>query len=843
MDWWLVSFFLGALLSLFFPIVPEFSVLFLLLLFSIIFFYYSFKTNPAFFAISGLLFGVCWMITNAFNFQQLWQENNINKADFSAKAHWVEGQVLSLYSAQTLFQPHNDNLLAKKIPENNALKDKIVKNNKFKDKSFQGNSLKAKSSNDTSMRFNFKMTHLNNHKLTNAIQLRLSWKNPTFSVEQGQTVKLKVKSKPAHGLANLGSFSYQTWLNSHKLSATGYVINHKDNHIVTQDASLRQKLFTSYKSLLPQDELSPLLLALGFGSRSDLSPHLWDILQKTGTGHLIAISGLHVGLVAMGSYYLFILLIRLLPLHLVSFKNHLQSFNIRYLAIAFSITVAIGYGYLAGFSLPTIRALVMLSLFWIVKLLGVNLSLKRWLLLTLFLLTLIEPFSLFTASFWLSVYAVIIIFLTLWRFKSFISVGSQWWRFIKGLLVIQLSLTFMLMPISAIFFQQISLLSLAANIVAVPWMSFLSIPLCLLSVIFMPLSEPVSIFFIGLCLESVIILWQYLLYLTTFSWSVIELSKVDVQLSIFLGCLAAFFLFFVPNCVIKNKIRLLISGSVVVLLYVVMVHDKTRFQADEVENFSNQASQTQRKNWQLIVFDVGQGLSILIKQNHKAMLYDTGAAYPSSFNMIEAVVLPYLQYANIHQLDHVILSHGDNDHAGGLALLQKAIKIEQVRYNEQKQGNLPCLQGQKFAWQQLTVQVLWPEKALVNNNDDSCVLLISDRKHQVLLTGDISKKVEDQLLERYPKLRADVLIVPHHGSKTSSSNRFISQINPAIGVVSAGYLNRWKMPVTDVVKRYQTHGVPLLNSAETGQIIINFSDKGMAVQTYRHDLWPFWFAH
>ena len=226
-------------------------------------------------------------------------------------------------------------------------------------------------------------------------------------------------------MANLGGFSYQTWLNSKSISATGYVLNNKDNKVIIAEPSLRQQLFNDYTELLtkywPEHELTPLLLALGFGSRSALNQDLWQVLQATGTGHLIAISGLHIGLVATGSYFFIMLFMRVLPLQFFANSYLLQSLNIRYLAIGLSMLVALSYGYLAGFSLPTIRALVMVSLYWCLRLMGLNVSITRWLLLTLFLLTLTTPFSLFTASFWLSVYAVTVIFLTLWRFKLVIS--------------------------------------------------------------------------------------------------------------------------------------------------------------------------------------------------------------------------------------------------------------------------------------------------------------------------------------------------------------------------------------------------------------------------------------
>jgi competence protein ComEC len=795
MDWWLVSFFLGAILSLFLPVVPEFFVLFSLLLLSVIFFYFAFNFFKPLRLASGLLFGASWMLFNAFNFQHSWQENNLVASELSTKTQWIQGNVLSLHSNK---------------------KEKAVDLNKT-------------SLVQSRLRFNVNVTHLNKVKLNKELKLRLSWKNATLPLQQGQRIQLKVKFKPAHGLANLGGFSYQTWLNSKNISATGYVVNHKYNQLLSYKNTLRQQLFSAYKKLLPEHELAPLLLALGFGSRTELNQDLWEVLQVTGTGHLIAISGLHSGLVASGGFFILMMLIRLIPLSFFDNSYKLQTFNTRYYAIGLSMLIAFSYGYLAGFSLPTIRALVMLIIYWSIRLLAIKLSIKRWILLTLFVITLTTPFSLFTASFWLSVYAVTIIFLTLWRFKSRLSSGHQLWRFIKGLIIIQLSLTLMLLPISAVFFQQISLVALLANIVAVPWMSFLIIPLCLLSVIVMPISETLSQLIIMLCLDSVQFLWNYLTYLSTKSWAIIALSSLNIKLLVLGGLISIIFLFFQPKYKLNYKFMVTLFCCSGLILAVLVLDEK---------------SNKKLKNWQLVVFDVGQGLSVLIQRQDKAILYDTGASYESGFNMIEAVVLPYLQHSGIQQLDKVVISHSDNDHAGGLAVLQQSIVIKELIYNTKKeQLNSTCLQGESRYWLGLTIDVLWPEKAVSKENDDSCVLLITDGKHKLLLTGDISKQTERKIIQQYPQLSADVLIVPHHGSKTSSSNEFISQLKPTFAIVSAGYLNRWKMPVSDVTKRYQYHKIHLLNSAESGQIIIGFSEKGITKQTYNTDLWPFWFAN
>jgi len=806
MDWWLASFFLGAIFSLFLPVVPDVFVLFSLLLLFIIFYYfpfnYPFNLNKSFKPLrlsSGLLLGASWMLFNAFNFQHLWQENNLKVIELSTKTQWVQGKILSLHTPPNNSEAHSS--------------EKSIVHRR--------------------LRFNVKVTHINNIQLNKAIQLRFSWKNATLPLQQGQTVSLKVKFKPAHGLANLGSFNYQTWLNAKNISATGYVVNDKDNQLLTLENTLRQQLFSDYKKLLsnyrPEHELSPLLLALGFGSRTELKQNLWQVLQRTGTGHLIAISGLHIGLVATGCFFIVMLVIRALPLSFFVNSHRHQTINTRYYAIGLSMVAAASYGYLAGFSLPTVRALVMLCIYWSVRLLAIKLSITRWLLLTLFVITLTSPFSLFTASFWLSVYAVTIIFLTLWRFNKMLSTGHKLWRFIKGLIIIQLSLTLMLIPISAVFFQQISVIALFANIIAVPWMSFLSIPLCLLSVLLMPISETLSQVFIMLSLESVQLLWHYLTYLSAKSWAIITLSSINVQLLVLGGLLSVVFLFFQPKPSFRYKIMATTFCCSVAILAVLALGE----QSDKKLN-----------NWQLVVFDVGQGLSVLIQRENKAILYDTGASYESGFNMIEAVVLPYLQHSGIQQLDKVIISHSDNDHAGGLAVLQQSIVIKELLYNNKNEKtSSTCLQGESLDWQGITFEVLWPEKAVSKENDDSCVLLITEKKHKVLLTGDISKRVESKLIKQYPKLRADVLIVPHHGSKTSSSEVFISQLKPKFAVVSAGFLNRWHMPVFDVTKRYQEKNIQLVNTAESGQIILNFSEKGITKYTYHNNLWPFWFAN
>jgi competence protein ComEC len=290
----------------------------------------------------------------------------------------------------------------------------------------------------------------------------------------------------------------------------------------------------------------------------------------------------------------------------------------------------------------------------------------------------------------------------------------------------------------------------------------------------------------------------------------------------------------------KHVKKLFVSISCSALLFFTL---NTNMMSTSSANINKHASANDIP-WQLVVFDVGQGLSVLIQRSSKSILYDTGASYPSGFNMADAVILPYLQHTGVDQLDKMIISHSDNDHAGGLNELQESIDINELLYNANPlEKNATCLHGKAFLWQNLHIKMVWPKTIVSEENDDSCVLLISDGKHSVLLTGDISKKVEAALLRQYPELNADIIIVPHHGSKTSSSDLFLTTLQPSFAVVSAGYMNRWHMPVTEVVQRYQQHNIELLNTATSGQIIFTMSEQGISKQSYYRDLWPFWFAH
>lgn len=245
------------------------------------------------------------------------------------------------------------------------------------------------------------------------------------------------------------------------------------------------------------------------------------------------------------------------------------------------------------------------------------------------------------------------------------------------------------------------------------------------------------------------------------------------------------------------------------------------------------------------------------------MLYDTGPSYSSHYAVASSTILPYLNARGITELDYLFVSHSDNDHAGGMKVIQENMTIkniyvgEAILMNNEQAKNRPtplqykqCLAGQTFTLGKLSLKVLSPSKVGKNNNDNSCVIKVSDGKKNVLLTGDISKVIEQQLvnenISKYKddinsNLKADILIAPHHGSKTSSSIAFIKQVEPKWVVFSAGYKNRWRFPISSVVERYQSLHIEHLTTANTGFIRFNVENQHIEVKTYREDLAAYWY--
>ncbi|UAA40520.1 DNA internalization-related competence protein ComEC/Rec2 [Paraneptunicella aestuarii] len=704
-------------------------------------------------------------------------------------------------------------------------------------------------------RFTLNVHSLNNEKVgIGGLDIRLSWYQPEWQVQQGDRVRFSVKLKPPHGLANEHGFLYQQWLFANNIKATGYVRKDSGNALLEHGNSLRQGLLNRIQSYqLPHGRW---LLALTLGYRGGLEPEDWTVLQNTGTAHLIAVSGLHLGLVA-GFLYI------LLSLCAWPLQRFIAQYQINYhvFCLVACLVGSLGYAYLSGMALPTIRAWLMLLVIFTLLCFRLHWSLIRKVLACLAICIVIFPLSLYSLSLWLSFSAMFTLCFLFWRWpvsKSYEESG------IYGVLTrsktififtlrMQAMLALFMLPIVAWQMNTLSISAPVVNLLAVPYVSFLLLPVSLLAVLFESLQvlmlsdEP----WLQELTETLFLIADYLaqwlvsgLYLVSNS----ELS-LGAEQNVFLSASIPSFPTIVWFLLLLASLMLLLpklpfSKFWIGLLLIPLMS----------------FGRVNQNEWELSVLDVGQGLSVMITRNKATLLYDTGAAYPGGFNMADAAILPMLKGKGIPKVEQLVISHWDMDHSGSYSKLRQSIAIEQLITPD----NQRCQVGKNWFWQGLTIIPLWPPKpellqellgtyelAELSDNNQSCVLKISDGMSSVMLTGDIEKDVELALLRLYrdePELlKADVLIAPHHGSRSSSSENFIAAVAPDYVVFSSGFMNRWKMPHQDVVARYEEHGAKLFNTADSGMVRFRFNPTGLAsenrleIKTVRQDIRKFWY--
>ncbi|MFA3790178.1 DNA internalization-related competence protein ComEC/Rec2 [Aliiglaciecola sp. SL4] len=653
----------------------------------------------------------------------------------------------------------------------------------------------------TPTRFNLIVTSINGQAHYGKSRIRLNWKSPTWSLKQGQIVALPIKVKPIHGLANEGGFSYQKWLLSQNIVATGYVLN-QGALLIDDRVSFRQQLIDKFHSLNLQH--SGWIAAITFGDRSGLDVNDWRTIQSTGVAHLVAISGLHLGVVASLCYLLFNMLIRPIS-HYIDLP---QGRNYQHLILLATLILTFGYGYLAGFSLPTLRAWIMLCA-WAILLMSARFITFGWFLLgNLFIFILISPMSLLSASFWLSFGAILFIGIVTWLWPASpqdpksLSLLSRIKQTCTVVLRLQLLLCCLMMPIVAVYFSMVSVISPLVNLIAVPLVTLIIVPLCLIGCLLLLCNAYLAAWVFSWVDWILDFSLEGLQRFAQLSWSRFALPGIPISVWVLV------FLMLILLCMpIKRSFKLVSFIAVFPLLSYFF------------------AANTQ--TWKIHILDVGQGLSVLIEQDERGFLYDTGAAYPSGFNMADAVVLPVLKRHNINQLDWVIVSHFDNDHGGSLKQLFAGVEVNGFMSNQDR-----CNSSLSFQWLNLTVTGLWPEaETSGEGNDHSCVLLISDGRQAVLLPGDISKHIEHKLIEKYQKLlNVDILVAAHHGSDTSSAMSFIRATSPQYVIFSQGYLNRWGFPKQQVVNRYVTQNIALLSTAQSGQISFELSLSGKPIE-------------
>ncbi len=652
-------------------------------------------------------------------------------------------------------------------------------------------------------------------------KLRLSWRGGHI-IYPGQTLNIHVKLKRPRGFANPNGFDYQLWLLQNKVYATGYVFKSdgkiKENGLGknTLNRSMDATRFSiaSYLDSLQLKHVG-VIKALLLGDKNSISDDQWTQFNRTGTVHLMAISGLHVGLVA-GLAFFFGRVI-------APFFTGFSYFLIRFFPVITSVVFSSFYAFLAGFSVPTQRALIFVLLFSIAYLKNWRISIFHVILLTIVLVVLMDPLALMQQGFWLSFLAVLILSL------SFANrLGKQ--STIESLIYAQFGIFFCLaIPLAALGIYS-SLLSPLVNLVMIPLFSFVIIPLLFISSILILVFEPIGKGLFQILDFLLIETMEGLRWASEFSF-LLEL-KVYPNIPVIIFASVGAILILLPKI-----LSMRILGFCFLLAAISLGFGK------------------KENTFSLSVLDVGQGLSIAVTSESKNMVYDLGAKYSKNFDLGKMVVAPYLSTQGVEHIDMLVVSHGDNDHIGGFRSVANDFSIKKlVAQKLQKEtashshiwekcdGSRGQLGGFHYTF-------LWPNKSISNNyynkneNNESCVLLIEYKGIKVLLLGDIEDDVEKILL-RNGLIPPDIFLVvaAHHGSLTSSSASLVRHLNAKHVIFSSGYKNRYNHPHPKVVKRFEAVGARIWQTSVQGAISLEIDQSGKTrIWSYRDQTAKPWY--
>lgn len=645
--------------------------------------------------------------------------------------------------------------------------------------------------------------------------VRLNWyDDPPFLAPCSQW-KLRVRLRPPRGLVNPGGNDGERGAAQNGRVATGYVRATTPNRPLAASTSgcvdgWRLAIALGIRQNLGDGSAASLLRALAVGDQQAISQADWQVLRATGIGHLIAISGLHVGLFAAFGALLARMLWKAFPQVTLRIPGPLIEAPV-------AMACAFGYGLLAGMGVPTLRTLLMIAVVLLARYSRRSTSIAQALALAAVAIVACDPLAALSAGFWLSFAGVAILLLM----TATGGPGRSAWREMPRM---QLLLSLALLPMTVWFFGQGSLVGPLANLIAVPWISLVIVPLTVAGSLllvdlpsaglpllkladsllggFWPLMEWMSALPSAQHYFAAIPLWAFALALAGTVWSLLPLGRRVRALGLFLLLPMAF----PPG-------KPLAEGE-----------------------------------FEVWMFDVGQGLSVFVRTARSQWLYDTGPRYPSGYDVGDAVVVPSLRALGVDTLDRVIISHGDSDHSGGVMAVHLAFPEAPIESGEPGRLPLPSLACQASKARDaagVSLHTLLAEGDRQSaSNDRSCVVAISGPYGSLLLTGDATSRVEPGIAAAVTALpQPRVLQVPHHGSKSASSAVLLDALAPRLGVVSAGYGNSFGHPAAEVRERLDQRQIALLNTADSGYLYLRFASTGLQVERGRETRPGWWRKH
>ena len=630
----------------------------------------------------------------------------------------------------------------------------------------------------------------------------------------GERWQFTLRLKRPHGNANPNGFDYEAWLLERNIRATGYVRSARAQPVAAMVwrpdyvvERLRQYVRASFAAMLPAGEypLAGVLVALAVGDQRAIQGDLWNTFNRTGTTHLMSISGLHVTMVAA----LFALLVSAIWRRVPALALRLPAQKAALLA---GCLAALVYTLLAGFAVPAQRTLYMLLVAALAMGTGRIVAPSRTLCLALAVVLLIDPWAVLAAGFWLSFGAVGAL---LYVGSATVGESGGWRARLRSWGVVQWAATLASLPVLLLVFQQFSLVSPLANAVAIPLVSFVVTPLALFAAIipWWPIAA----------LAHLVLGWLMLFLEWCAAWPVWQAPAPPLWAA---GVAALG----VAVCLLPRGMPGRLLG--VFLLLPALFWPVERPAEGEA--------------W-VTVLDVGQGLAAVVRTRDHALIYDPGPLYSAESDAGQRVVVPYLRALGIDRVDVLMVTHRDSDHAGGATSVKSALAVDRIYASTGETGSEPCRAGQRWTWDGVGMAVLHPADEDYGeqrkSNNLSCVLRIEAGGKRLLLTSDIEARDEAALLKRNPEaLAADVLLVPHHGSRTSSTPEFIAAVAPQDAVIPVGYRNRFGHPKAEVLERYEAGGIRVWRTDRDGAVRLRVAPDGVDVSAWRDERRRYWQA-
>ena len=599
-------------------------------------------------------------------------------------------------------------------------------------------------------------------------------------VTSGNELSAELKLKPYRSVKNFYSFDRErqallerVFYKGRSVGEISYLNHHRYD-------SLRVSYRTYIEKVTANTQLQWLYYALLTGDKSKISYEDRKHLRELGLSHLLAISGLHIGLIFAVGFYSSKWLLR------VSHLRVRQSIQLNKLFVFVGFCCSFVYVYLSDFIVSASRALLMLGCYLVIYNLGKNPVRWRSILYALSVVLFIDPFALLNPGLYFSFLAVTIIFLLT---KNTVNLSLGFLKRFAQLLQVQCALFVGLLPLSLYYFSGTSVIGLLINLIAVPLVGVLLLPFL---IFYSLVSSLLDISGLLSLVDSALYYGYQLLLSIPNDWRWFSLNEFSFSLLI-ISYITLLLLYFSPN-------------KYVCLIPVCVYAVDSELQPEA--------------KFQLDVFDVGHGLMVMVSYKNKAIIYDLGPQYFGRYDYVRRVLLNNINKQKLSVIA-TIISHLDNDHSGGLTSWQMA-GYQHTLATFHPQGLLNKCKTTTLKLDELKIRSFTAKVENASRNDQSCLLKVTGFNYSVLLTGDISAAAETKLVEEGMDLGATILISPHHGSNTSSSYEFIGAVNPEVVIHSSAYQGQWRFPHPEVVNRYNQHHIKQLSTAESGHIRIKF---------------------